>query len=118
MKLWFETKLEKFGGPLKDLCGPPEGRGPPVEKHWSKPSHLYTTGVSEKSQMVRRIYFSFFYILSFLTKNSSTSQKFKKKQLIKMFYFYVEERINSALIMLSKFVQFKIVLIKTSCGSL
>ena len=34
MILWFETKLEKFGGPLKDLCGPPEGRGPPVEKHW------------------------------------------------------------------------------------
>jgi len=30
MKLWFETKLEKFGGPLKNLCGPP------VEKHWSR----------------------------------------------------------------------------------
>ena len=29
-------KLEKFGGPLKKLCGPPVGRGPPVEKHWSK----------------------------------------------------------------------------------
>ena len=27
MKLRFETKLEKFGGPLKNLCGPP------VEKH-------------------------------------------------------------------------------------
>jgi len=23
MKLQFETKIEKFGGPLKDLCGPP-----------------------------------------------------------------------------------------------
>jgi len=33
MQLRFETKLEKFGGPLKNLCGPPEGRGPPVEKH-------------------------------------------------------------------------------------
>jgi len=36
MKLGIETKLEKFGGPLKNLCGPPEGRGPPVEKHWSR----------------------------------------------------------------------------------
>ena len=25
-------KMKKFGGPLKKLCGPPEGRGPPVEK--------------------------------------------------------------------------------------
>jgi hypothetical protein len=33
MKLWVDTKLEKFGGPLKNLCGPPEGRGLPVENH-------------------------------------------------------------------------------------
>jgi len=36
MKLWFETKLEKFGGPLRDHCGPPQCRGLPVEKHWSR----------------------------------------------------------------------------------
>jgi hypothetical protein len=36
MKLWFETKLEKFGGPFKDLFGPPEGCSPPVEKHCIK----------------------------------------------------------------------------------
>ena len=29
-------RLEKFGGPLKKLRGPPVGRGPPVEKHCPK----------------------------------------------------------------------------------
>jgi len=33
---YFLTRREKPGGPLKELRGPLEGRGQPVEKHWSR----------------------------------------------------------------------------------
>ncbi len=33
-KIIFLTQWENPGGPPKDLRGPLEGRGPPVEKHW------------------------------------------------------------------------------------
>jgi len=33
-KIIIFCKIKKPGGPSKELRGPLEGRGPPVEKHW------------------------------------------------------------------------------------
>jgi hypothetical protein len=40
------NKIKKPGGPPKEFHGPLEGRGPPVEKHWSR-AVVSNVGTSE-----------------------------------------------------------------------